>query len=79
MKNIYGSLLLTGGAVVIMMILNIAPKLQKYNPITLSSDNMALLTLQKEVSDFVPALIICSILIIVLIASSIMIFNRKQI
>ena len=64
-KNVYGSLLLTGGIVVVMTIVNIAPKLQKYNPITLSSDNMQLIMAQKAASDFMPAVIICAVLTIV--------------
>ncbi len=77
-KNIYGSLLLTGGIVVAMTIVNIAPKLQKYNPITLSSDNMQLITAQKTALDFIPAVIICAVLIIVSVIASIMVFNKKQ-
>ncbi len=78
-KNIYGSILLTGGAVVLMMVLSIAPKFQKYNPITLSSDNMALLTAHKAVSDFMPAVVICTILIILFTAVSVIVFNKKQV
>ena len=78
-RNIYGSLLLTGGAVVFMTVLNIAPAVQKYNPIILSSDNMALLTSQKAASDFTPAIIICMVAIIALITISIGLFNKKQI
>jgi ABC-2 type transport system permease protein len=78
-KNIYGSLLVTGGAVSVMMLLNIYPKLQKYNPIILSSDNMSLLTAQKDVSDFMPAIIICTVLIVVLVSISILAFNKKQV
>lgn len=77
-KNVYGSLLLTGGIVVVMTIVNIAPKLQKYNPITLSSDNMQLIMAQKATSDFMPAVIICAVLTIVSVIASIMIFNKKQ-
>lgn len=77
-KNIYGSLLLTGGAVVIMLLLSIAPNLEKYNPITLVSNNVALLASQKTVADFAPALSICSGFIIILTVGSIMIFNKKQ-
>ena len=77
-KNIYGSLLLTGGIVAIMTIVNIAPKLQKYNPIILSTDNMRLITAQKAASDFMPAIIICIVLTIVFVIASIMIFNKKQ-
>jgi ABC-2 type transport system permease protein len=78
-KNVYGSLLLTGGAIAVMMLINILPKLQKYNPIILSSDNMSLLTAQRAVSDFMPAVIICTVLIIFLVAISLMVFNKKQI
>jgi ABC-2 type transport system permease protein len=78
-KNIYGSLLLTGGAVAVLALINIAPKLQKYNPIILSSDNMALLRGQKAVSDFMPAVIICAALIIVLLAGSVLVFNKKHV
>jgi ABC-2 type transport system permease protein len=78
-SNLYGSLLLTGGAVVFMMILNIAPAVQRYNPIILSSDNMALLTAQKAASDFTPAMIICAVAIIALIGASIGLFNKKQV
>lgn len=77
-RNIYGSLLLTGGIVVVMTIVNIAPKLQKYNPITLSSDNMQLITAQKAALDFMPAVIICAVLTIVSVFASIVLFNKKQ-
>ncbi len=78
-KNIYGSILLTGAAVVLMMLLDIVPKLQKFNPVTLASDNMALLTAQKSVEDFMPAIIICTALIIIFTALSVMVFNKKQV
>jgi ABC-2 type transport system permease protein len=78
-KNIYGSLLLTGGIVIVMMIVNVFPKLQKYNPITLSGDNMQLITAQKAASDFIPAVIVCAVLTVVSVIASIMVFNKKQI
>lgn len=78
-KSIYGSLLIAGAAIVMMMLINIAPKLQKYNPIMLSSDNMSLLTAQKNVSDVMPAIIICIGSIILLVAFSVILFNKKQI
>lgn len=78
-KNIYGSLLFTGGAAVLMMLLNISPKIQKYNPVTLSSGNMSLLTAQKAVADFKPAVLICAALIVAIVAVSIAVFNKKQI
>jgi len=78
-KNTIGSLLFAGGASVVMMLINIAPKLQKYNPGTLASGNMPLLTAQKDVSDFMPAVIICAALIIILTVTSIAVFNKKQV
>jgi ABC-2 type transport system permease protein len=78
-KTIYGSLLLTGGAVTVMMLINIAPKLHKYNPGILASDNMSLLTAQKDVSDFTPALIICAVCIVAFVTISVLVFNKKQV
>lgn len=78
-KNNYGSLLFTGGIVVVLTLLNIAPKLQKYNPATLSSSNMALLTNEMTASDFTLPIIMGSIAVIVFMASAIALFNKKQI
>lgn len=78
-KNSYGGLLFTGGLVVVLMLLNIAPKLQKYNPITLVSSNMALLTGDKVVSDFTASIAIGCFIIIAFISLAIMLFNKKQI
>ncbi len=85
-KTVYGSLLLTGGTVVLMLLVNIAPKLQKFNPITISENNVVLLTGQtmsadfkSAVTDFKSAIIVCSIAIIALVISSIMVLDRKQI
>ncbi|GHV14645.1 hypothetical protein FACS1894219_10880 [Clostridia bacterium] len=62
-----------------MTLLNISPQIQKYNPVTLCGDNTALLTGAKDVSDFIPAVIICAALIIALTAVSVVAFDRKQI
>ena len=77
-RNTYGSLLFTGGILVVMTMVNIAPNLNKYNPITLSLDNMQLLTAQKAVSDFIPAVILCVVLIAIAVIASLMVFNKKQ-
>lgn len=78
-KNIYGSLLLTGGLVVVMTLINIVPKFQKYNPATLTGYNLPLLMGQKNLSDILPALIISAVLIVAVMAASIMAFNKKQV
>lgn len=77
-KNIFGSLFLSGGAIVVTMLLNINPKFQKYNPITLASENMLLLTSKKDLSDFIPAVTVCGVFIIVLVGGSVLLFNKKQ-
>lgn len=78
-KNNYGSLLFTGGLSVLMLLMNIAPKLQKFNPITLASKNMALLTGNMTISDFRTSVLICCAVTIAFLAAAIMIFNKKQI
>lgn len=78
-KTFVGSLMLTGGTVIVMTLLNISPKLQKYNPISLCGDNTALLSGAKGASDFLPALIICAVLVVALTAVSVVVFDRKQI
>lgn len=78
-KNNYGSLLFTGGLTVLMLLMNIAPKLQKFNPITLASKNMALLTGDMTISDFRTSVLICSVVTIAFLAAAIMIFNKKQV
>ena len=77
-KNTYGSLLFTGGVIVVMTIVNITPKLHKYNPVTLSVDNMQLMTAQKAASDFIPAIVICAGLIVISVIASLVVFNKKQ-
>lgn len=78
-KNNYGSLLLAGGLTLVMTLINIFPKLQQYNPITLSSDNMSMLTALKPVSHYYPAMVICGVLTCVFMVSSVILFNKKQI
>jgi len=77
--NFYGSLFSCFGVVVTLALINISPIAQKYNPISLGGDTLALLSGQKETADFLPAMIICSILIIVFLVASIFIFNKKKV
>lgn len=75
----YGCLLVTGGFIVILFLINIVPKLQKYNPIGLASKNIALITGEMSVSDFAIPITICCIIVIGFVTSTIAIFNKKQI
>jgi ABC-2 type transport system permease protein len=78
-KSNYASLLFTAGIVVVLMLINIAPVIKKYNPITLSSDNLALLTGNMTPSDFTAGIIITCAATVTLLVSAILIFNKKQV
>lgn len=78
-KTVYGSLLVSGGMAIILSLCNIIPKVETYNPATLVSINMALLTAKKAASDITPAVVICFCLIIITLLLSVLIFNKKQI
>ncbi|MCL2085007.1 MAG: ABC transporter permease [Oscillospiraceae bacterium] len=78
LPNVYGSLAAFAGAVLIMSLLNIAPGIQKYNPISLSGGGVMLLSGQKPPGDFVPALIVCASLTIAAVTGAGALFNRRQ-
>ncbi len=75
--TVYGTLLFTGAGVVLMFLLNILPKLQKFNPIRLAADNMNLLSETLVQQDFFWAIGITLVLTAGSLAASIMAFNRK--
>lgn len=78
-KSNLGALLSTLVTIIIMAMLNIVPVIQKFNPITLATQNMSLLTNQLVASNFYPALIVTAIIIIIFMTLSVIIFNKKQI
>lgn len=77
-KSNYVCLLLTGGVVVVLFLINMIPKLQKYNPIRLASDNLSLITGEMVMADFTFSLLITIVLIILSLLGSILIFNKKK-
>jgi ABC-2 type transport system permease protein len=78
-KNVVGSLLVTGGVAVVLTLLNLVPSFQKYNPASLATDGLALITAQKDLGDLLPAFILCGVAIVGLTIASVLIFNKKQI
>jgi len=78
-RNSYGCLMFTGGFTAILFLLNIVPKLLKYNPIALASSNMSLLTGDTMPKDLMAPAIICIAIIILSIVTAIEVFNKKQI
>ena len=78
-SNFYGSLLSCFGVIVILALLNIAPNVQKYNPISLAGDTLTLLSGHAKPADYLPAMIICAGSVLVFIVLSIIIFNKKKV
>lgn len=77
-SNIYGSLLVTGGFSVLLMLLNIIPKVQKYSPYRLTSDNLGLLTNNVSPSDFYIPILISLLIIGLMITLTLIIFDKKK-
>lgn len=75
----YGSLIIVGVTVGISMMLNIIPSFQKYNPISLSTRNMELLTNTLHPASLYDAIGVTVIIIVALISFSILVFRKKQI
>lgn len=61
------------------MLVNMFEKLQKYNPISLVSDNLDLVKGTEKISHIYPAIWISIVATIVVLAISTMILNRKKI
>ena len=78
-KNHYGNLLFTGGFAAALLILNIAPALQVYNPVTLASVNMSLLAGEAAPTELLWPAIIAGAAIVALVAAAVALFNKKQI
>ena len=78
-KNMAGSLLFTGIMVVVMTVINIIPKASPYNPSTISTNNVALITGAQSTSEFSLAIVVSVIVISSIIGTAIVIFNRRQI
>lgn len=75
-KTVIGSLLLTGGAIVLLLILNINPNWAPYNPVTLVSANAGLVTKTFETSDMLTAMSITVLLNVVILFSANM-YSKK--
>jgi len=78
LSSFYGSLLSCFGVIITLALLNIAPAVHRFNPISLAGDTLSLLSAQKEPADFLPAMIICASSVVLLTAMSIAVFNKKK-
>ena len=78
-KNSYGTLLIVCLMLGALYLLNIFPDLQAYNPVALSSQNVALLQNAVSVSDVTDAVIVTLCSSAALIAASVLIFRKRLI
>ncbi|MCL1787390.1 MAG: ABC transporter permease, partial [Defluviitaleaceae bacterium] len=74
-----GSLALTGGSVVALMLINIAPGVARFNPMSLAGGTLTLLNGEQSPGDFMPAVVISIIAIIMLVVASMVAFGKKLI
>lgn len=77
-NNNFGGLLSCFAVVVILNLVGIIPNSAKYNPVSLAGGTLNLLSGAQEASDFIPAMIICTVLIIAIVITTILIFNKKR-
>jgi len=77
-KSSYGCLLITGVAVVVCMLVNMIPAAHGYNPISLATDNMRLITNSTEVYSLYSAIIIATLLSLLFVSISVLVFRKKQ-
>ena len=74
----YGSLLLTGLTVVVLLILNIIPGATRFNPISLANRNMELVSNTTEASALFAAIGVTGLAILGLITLTVYVFRRKR-
>lgn len=69
-KNVYGALLLAGGVTVLLTVVNLFPDLKSFNPMTLVSENVGLLTKMYSSGDFLVSVVVTLILTVFLLGLS---------
>jgi len=78
-KKGYVCMMLVGAVAVVLNIINIIPKIARYNPVSLTSAGLALIMGEAELSDVYPLLIITGVCAVVFIAASVIMFNKRKI
>lgn len=77
-RNNYEGLLLTGGIVILLILLNMFDKVKQYNPVSLASQNLNFLQNASAFKNYAPAMILSSLLFLAVLLLSVFIFNRKK-
>jgi hypothetical protein len=74
----FGGLVLSAVTLVILLMINVIPKTEKFNPITLASKNLNLVNETTKVSDLYFPIIITSILTILVLYFAVLLFKKKK-
>jgi len=77
-SSVYGSLLFTGGFVVLMTLAGIIPALRSFLPVRLASENMNLLNGALAPGDFYPAVLVAAVLTLGFVSAAVLAFDKKQ-
>ncbi len=77
-KSNYACLLITGLGVVLCTLIGIIPAAHAYNPLSLASDNVALLTNAIQVSSLYRCIGLTFMISILLLTASFLVFRKKQ-
>lgn len=75
----FGGLLLTAALLGVLLIVNIAPKLQKWNPVTLASQNSAALSNAAAGKDMISAVWVAIAFSAVCLIGALFVFQKKKI
>lgn len=74
----FGGLVLSAVAIVAMLMMDIVPKTHPYNPITLASENVALLSGATELKELYATMIITVILTLGCLSGAVLLFGKKK-
>ncbi|WP_368294440.1 ABC transporter permease [Dehalobacter sp. TBBPA1] len=74
----YGGLLLTAAIMMLLLIANVFPVFQKWNPVALASDNITLLTDAETIGDMSVTAWTALLLIVLCLILSLLVFKKKK-
>lgn len=78
-SNMIGTLLMTGGSVVVLFLLQMFPKIAKYNPLMLESSNMNLIKGIDSPSKFSWSIVVTITIMALSLITSVWVFNKKEV
>ncbi len=74
----FGGLILSAGILILLLMINIIPKIKEYNPVTLASVNVNLITGEMGFDDVIKALVITIVLAIASMIAAVKLYDKKK-